>query len=77
LPEIQPWLNKLYDECDDRNLQVLLVSHHPKIINFLANESGYWFNIENQLTRVQKISLENKNALSIAELVERGWIYEQ
>ena len=77
LPEIQPWLNTLYDQCDERGVQALLISHHPKIINFLANDSGYWFSRENNLTRVQKISSENESELSIAELIERGWIYEQ
>jgi len=77
LPEIQPWLNALYDQCDERNLQALLISHHPKIINFLANDSGYWLSRENNLTRVQKISPEDEAGLSIADLVERGWIYEQ
>lgn len=75
LPEIQPWLNVLYDQCDERGLQALMISHHPRIINFLANDSGYWFSRENTLTRVQKISAESE--LSIAELIERGWIYEQ
>lgn len=77
LPEIQPWFNTLYDQCAERGLQVLLISHHPKIINLLANDSGYWFSRENNLTRIQKISPENESGLSIAELIERGWIYEQ
>jgi AAA15 family ATPase/GTPase len=76
LPEIQPWFDALYDQCAERNLQVILISHHPKIINFLASDSGYWFSRENNLTRVQKIVPENESGLSIAELVERGWIYE-
>lgn len=77
LPEIQPWFNVLYDQCVERNLQAILISHHPKIINMLANDSGYWFSKENNLTRLQKISPENETGLSIADLVERGWIYEQ
>lgn len=76
LPEIQPWFDTLYDQCAERNLQVLLISHHPKIINLLANDSGYWFSKENNLTRIQKINPENESGLSIAELIERGWIYE-
>lgn len=76
LPEIQPWFDKLYDQCAERSLQGLLISHHPKIINFLANDSGYWFSRENNITRLQKISSENESGLSIAELVERGWIDE-
>lgn len=77
LPEIQPWFDTLYDQCAERGLQALLISHHPKIINLLACDSGYWFSRENNLTRVQKISPEDESGLSIAELIERGWIYEQ
>lgn len=76
LPEIQPWFDKLYQQCEERNLQVLLISHHPQIINFLANDSGCWFSRENNLTRMQKITPEDESGLSISELVERGWIYE-
>lgn len=76
LPEIQPWFDKLYDQCTERNIQVLLISHHPKIINFLANDSGYWFSRENNLTRVQKITSENDSGLAMSELIERGWVDE-
>ncbi len=76
LPEIQPWFDTLYDQCAERGLQALLISHHPKIINLLANDSGFWFSRENNLTRIQKISAENESGLSIAELIERGWIDE-
>ncbi|MDI1276107.1 AAA family ATPase [Methylobacter sp.] len=77
LPEIQPWFDTLYDQCAERGLQTLLISHHPKIINLLASDSGYWFSRENNLTRIQKISPEDGSGLSIAELIDRGWIYEQ
>jgi AAA15 family ATPase/GTPase len=76
LPEIQPWFDTLYDQCVERGLQTLLISHHPKIINFLASDSGLWFSRENNLTRVQKITSEDETGLSIAELIERGWIDE-
>ncbi|NOS90018.1 MAG: AAA family ATPase [Methylococcaceae bacterium] len=77
LPEIQPWFDKLYDQCAERGLQALLISHHPNIINYLASDSGYWFSRENNLTRIQKISAENESGLSVAELVELGWIYDE
>jgi AAA15 family ATPase/GTPase len=76
LPEIQPWFDTLYDQCEERGLQAILISHHPKIINLLANDSGYWFSRDNNLTRLQKITSEHESGLSIAELVERGWIDE-
>jgi predicted ATPase len=76
LPEIQPWFDTLYDQCAERNLQTLLISHHPKIINLLASDSGYWFSLENNLTRIQKIIPEDESGLSVAESIDRGWIYE-
>ena len=76
LPEIQPWLDTLYDQCVERNLQALLISHHPNIINLLPSDSAYWFGRKNNLTRVQKISPEDESGLSVAELIERGWINE-
>ena len=74
LPEIQPWFDILYDQCAERNLQALLISHHPRIINFLANDSGYWFSRKDNLTRIEKITSEDDINLTVAELVERGWI---
>ncbi|GAB6141392.1 hypothetical protein JCM14076_21210 [Methylosoma difficile] len=74
LPEIQPWFDTLYDQCAERGLQALLISHHPRIINYLAGDSGYWFYRESNLTRIKQITAENEDGLSIAELVERGWI---
>lgn len=78
LPEIQPWLNFLHDFCDEGG-QALLISHHPILINLLAKGQGIWFSRqqgEHSLTK--KISAEkNSDSLSIANLVERGWLYEQ
>jgi len=77
LPEIQPWLDKLYDQCEDNHAQALLISHHPKIINYLASDTGYWFNRQNNgPVRAVHVTDENDTGLSIAELVARGWIYE-
>jgi len=77
LPEIQPWLDKLYDQCEDNRTQSLLISHHPEIINYLASDTGYWFSRQNNgPVRTQRVTDENDTGLSIAELVARGWIYE-
>jgi predicted ATPase len=76
LPEIQPWLDKLYDQCEDNRMQALLISHHPKIINYLASDAGYWFSRQNNgPIRTQRVC-EDDTGLSIADLVARGWIYE-
>ncbi len=77
LPEIQPWLMKLFDYCQSNQKQALLISHHPSLINYLASNSGYWFERqENQPVRVQKIVEEDEEGLSIAKLIELRWIYD-
>lgn len=77
LPEVQPWLDRLYDFCSEKKLQALLISHHPKLINFLAADSGYWFERKgNSPVRVKRIKDEDDTGLPISDLVERGWLYD-
>lgn len=75
LPEIQPWLNVLREQCRERNIQTLLISHHPSLINFLATNSGYWFSRKDNHTRIEKITEQENDGLSLAQLIELGWIY--
>lgn len=57
LPEIQPWLITLYDFCSDGELQALLVSHHPELIDYLASSAGYCFERQcNAPVRVKRIA---------------------
>ena len=79
LPEIQPWLSKLIDRCTENDIQAILISHHPSLINSLATNYGYWFERkDNQPVRVQKIVDEGEEGgLSIAKLIEMKWIYDQ
>jgi hypothetical protein len=76
LPEIQPWLDSVYEASEDQDKQVFLISHHPRIINFLAAETGIWFERENGTgpTRTFSIQADPKSPLSIDQLIERGWI---
>lgn len=75
LPEIQPWLTLLYDFCSAGELQALLISHHPELINYLASSAGYWFDRENNTpVRVKRIT-EDESGLPISELVARGWLH--
>ena len=77
LPEIQPWLISLFDICQEREIQGILVSHHPEIIDYLASDSGQWFErYPNGPTRVQQISATDGAGVKISELVARGWINE-
>lgn len=75
LPEIQPWLTLLYDFCSDGELQALLISHHPELIDYLASSAGYWFDHRGSSTstRVKRIT-DNEGGVPISELVARGWL---
>ncbi len=79
LPEIQPWLDALDDRIRSGHMQALLISHHPRVINFLANDAGIWFSREaGGPTRIRRIRPDGGEAtgLSISDLVERGWIFD-
>lgn len=76
LPEIQPWLVSLYDRCQEGQTQACLISHHPELINYLAAESGIWFEHEpNMPTRVKPITGDDQSGLPISELITRGWLH--
>ncbi|MDY7014462.1 MAG: AAA family ATPase [Cyanobacteriota bacterium] len=80
LPEIQPWLIETYDLCSEGQLQTLLISHHPELINYLlASPIGYWFDRQsNAPVRVKRISNEmsENSGLPVSELIARGWLNE-
>jgi AAA15 family ATPase/GTPase len=77
LPEIQPWFDLLHNLCDE-STQAILISHHPNLINFLADNYGYWFSRQGyqhtQVNRVTKKDIDSELPVSI--LIERGWLYE-
>ncbi len=75
LREIQPWLNKLIDRTQTFNQQVVLISHHPELINTLAGAAGRWLDrTAGASTRCQLINAD-QGGLPISELVARGWIH--
>lgn len=78
LPEIQPWLDELSDVVEEHECQVVLISHHPRLLNFLAAEQGIWFERSGGSgpTRIRPIGPDAaKGQLEIDELIERGWIH--
>lgn len=75
LREIHPWLNMLIDKTQVQPCQAILISHHPELINALAVGSGRWIDrVGDAESRAVKIT-EDGGALSIAELVSRGWLH--
>lgn len=79
LPEIQPWLDELEDCTQARGGQALLISHHPRLINFLASDAGLWFSRDDGTgpTRIKRITdSAEETGLAVSQLVERGWIVD-
>jgi predicted ATPase len=78
LPEIQPWLDKAAERAENSG-QILLISHHPRCINWLSRDYGIWIfrDSAGDPTRVKRIDGENGSGLPVSQLVERGWIMDE
>ncbi len=78
LAEIQPWLLKLLDRVDEQNAQVILVSHHPELLNQLAGQGGVLLDRPNGgETRVLPFSPPDDSGLTPSEIIARGWEHGQ
>ncbi len=76
LREIQPWLEKTLERVDDESskAQVMIVSHHPELLNRMAFDDGIAFDRPGgRHTRVRRFNDPAETGLSPAELVARGW----
>lgn len=74
LAEIQPWLMKLLDRVDETNGQVILVSHHPELLDQLASQGGVLLDRPNGgETRVRPFEPSNDSGLKASEIIARGW----
>jgi hypothetical protein len=74
LTEIQPWLLSLEDRVVDRDAQVLIASHHPELINQLANRTGLVVErAEAGPASVRPFAPAADTTLTPAEIVARGW----
>lgn len=74
LREIQPWLVKLSDVIEERGTQLLMISHHPEVIDYLA--SGTAFKIERPngtAARARPLSINLDHGLKASEVIARGW----
>ena len=43
LGEVQPWLADAVQRCGESLGQVVVISHHPVTIDYMAGASGRWF----------------------------------
>jgi len=77
LGEIEPWLNEVLDTVDDGDGQVLIVTHHPEIIDRTALEMGIEFR-RNGLEPVRAAPFQQPedSHISPSERMARGWTGE-
>jgi len=74
LREIQPWLLAAEKTVEDHNGQLILISHHPEILNQWASEYGLrFFREENGHVRTEKFRSDPKGDLQPSEVIARGW----
>ena len=71
LPELQPWLAALEDGAGDMLPQVVLISHHPEAIDFLAHNTVWLTREPESHTRI--VEPKNDTGLRMSEIHARGW----
>ncbi len=74
LREIQPWLLAAEEAVEDHHGQLILISHHPEILNQWAIRHGLRFFRENNgHVRTEKFKPDPGGNLQPSELIARGW----
>jgi ATPase subunit of ABC transporter with duplicated ATPase domains len=74
LREIQPWLQAAEEAVEDHHGQLILISHHPEILNQWALRHGLrFFREDNGHVRTEKFRIDPKGSLQPSELIARGW----
>lgn len=77
LREIQPWLLAAEEAIEDHESQLILVSHHPELINQWAVRHGLrFFREENGHVRTEHFKGDPNGDLQPSELIARGWEVE-
>ncbi len=74
LREIQPWLLAAEDAVEENKGQLILISHHPEILNYWARDYGLLFSREeNGHVRTKAYREVADTGLDPAETIARGW----
>ena len=74
LREIQPWLAEAVARCGDSLEQIVVVSHHPTTIDYMAGAHGRWFSRDGDgPVRVTDEPKTASSGLTISETIARGW----
>ncbi len=74
LGEIQPWLAEAVERVGDSLGQVVVASHHPVTIDYMAGANGRWFFRDGDgPVRVSKEPKALVDGLSLSETIARRW----
>jgi predicted ATPase len=74
LREIQPWLLAAEEAVENSKGQLILISHHPEILNQWSQEYGLrFYREENGHVRTEKFKTDPDGLLQPSELIAQGW----
>lgn len=74
LREIQPWLNQLQERTEESKGQVMIISHHPEMLNQLAPDYGLVFRrLDSGYVKAEPYQPLEPGDMTPAELEARGW----
>ena len=74
LREVQPWLAEAVERVGDSLGQVVVASHHPVTIDYMAGTNGRWFFRDGDgPVRVSKEPKDPVDGLSLSETIARRW----
>src|SRR5207249_1480535 len=72
--EIQPWLQAVADAAAERKQQLLVVSHHPEAINYIAADAGWrmWRDPDTGYTRISPLTPDRETGETAYDLLKFG-----
>lgn len=74
LREVQPWVASASDAVGETLEQIVLISHHPVTIDYMAAGPAKWFYRDDDgPVRVSDQPEASNSALEVSELIARGW----
>jgi len=73
LPELQPWLASVIELLDEER-QMLLISHHPEILDQANSDFGRYLWRDNHTSPTRIGALVIPEGLTAGEAVARGWV---
>ncbi|MDC0745554.1 AAA family ATPase [Polyangium mundeleinium] len=75
--EMQPWLSAMRMAIEDHGGQVLVISHHPEVIDYVASAHTIQFRRPHGgPAMTNEVTLETTGGRPVSEWLSRPWAYE-